>query len=194
MKKNLSILFIIIITLGIFLYFYPVLAQSNFLQGLNKTGSLAYPGDQISLAAYAANIIMALFTLLGIVFVALLMYGGYLYLVSGGSEDKIKKGKNTLTAAVIGIIIIFSGYTITYFITTTLESPGAQPASQGAYNPLCDNSQDINMYTSIACCNARYDYYKSADAICCRQTPFCTGHWQACGLASVDDCLRPQTP
>lgn len=48
---------------------------------------------------------------------ALLMfvYGGFMMLSSGGSEDKVRKGKDAITAAVIGIfIILLAGYLIRY--------------------------------------------------------------------------------
>lgn len=43
---------------------------------------------------------------------ALLMfvYGGFMFLISGGSSKRIEEGKTILTRAIIGLIIIFGAY------------------------------------------------------------------------------------
>lgn len=44
---------------------------------------------------------------------ALLMfvYGGFLWLISGGRSEYIEKGKKTMMYAIVGLIVIFSSYT-----------------------------------------------------------------------------------
>lgn len=44
------------------------------------------------------------------------MYGGFLLLSSGGSPDRIQKGKDTLTWAALGIITILGSWVIIQFI------------------------------------------------------------------------------
>jgi len=44
------------------------------------------------------------------------IYGGYLYLLSGGDTGKVAKGKKTLTAAIIGLVIILLASVIVNFI------------------------------------------------------------------------------
>lgn len=39
-------------------------------------------------------------------FVGMVIYGGWIYLTSQGSEDKIKQAKQIITAAIVGFIII----------------------------------------------------------------------------------------
>jgi hypothetical protein len=58
-------------------------------------------------------------TALGIVgALALLMfiYGGFTWLTSGGSSDKIEKGRNILTWATIGMVVVFASYTLVDFL------------------------------------------------------------------------------
>lgn len=49
---------------------------------------------------------------------ALLMfiYGGFLWLTSGGSADKISKGKQIMTWAGLGLILIFASYALVRFV------------------------------------------------------------------------------
>ncbi|NTW22459.1 hypothetical protein HGA34_02845 [Candidatus Falkowbacteria bacterium] len=58
-------------------------------------------------------------TALGVVgSLALLMfiYGGFTWLTSAGSADKVTKGKNILVWAVIGLVVIFMSYGATKFV------------------------------------------------------------------------------
>lgn len=52
---------------------------------------------------------------------ALLMfvYGGFMWMLSGGNEQMIEKGKNTLMWAALGLVIIFMSYTLVKFIIDT---------------------------------------------------------------------------
>ena len=61
--------------------------------------------------------------ILGIVgSLALLMfvYGGFMFLISAGSSDKVSKAKTIITAAVAGLIIVFSSYLIIQFVLKTV--------------------------------------------------------------------------
>jgi hypothetical protein len=69
----------------------------------------------------AAKIIRAALGLLGIVAFVIILYGGFVIMTSGGSEDKIGRGKQIITNGVIGIIIIMSSLAITQFIIGRLS-------------------------------------------------------------------------
>ncbi len=160
MKKIL-----ILILIATLLLPFELQAANRFLEGLTGTGTKAY-GTSVPLNIYIANIIKGLLTLLGIVFVLLLIYGGYFYLTAMGSPEKAGKGKNTIIAAVIGLVIIFSAYTVTYFITTQIESPGTT-ATQPAFNPDCEGGTNVSTYRSETCCQYRYQRYSQIEAFCC---------------------------
>jgi len=58
------------------------------------------------------RVIRALLGISGAVALLMFVYGGMLWLTSGGNADQIKKGKNTLIWAVIGLVVIFTSYTL----------------------------------------------------------------------------------
>lgn len=64
----------------------------------------------------AVQIINVLLSLLGIICVSLMVYAGYNWMTSGGEEDKIKTAKGTIYAAIIGLVIILSAYSIMSFV------------------------------------------------------------------------------
>jgi len=49
---------------------------------------------------------------------ALLMfiYGGFMWMLSAGNEEMVKKGRSTLTWAALGLIVIFTSYILVKFI------------------------------------------------------------------------------
>jgi hypothetical protein len=71
----------------------------------------------------AGAIISVVLSALGVTFIILMVYGGYTWMIARGEEQKVTKAKDTLTAAVIGLIIIIAAYAISYFVTNALVSP-----------------------------------------------------------------------
>lgn len=67
-----------------------------------------------------ATIIRSALGLLGIVTTCLIMYAGFKWMTAGGNEDDIATAKKTMTAAVIGLLIIMSAYAITTFVISSL--------------------------------------------------------------------------
>ena len=75
----------------------------NFLEGI-------IPGQNIT--DLITNVIEYAFDLVGIVAVAMLVYGGFIYITSAGDEQKAKQGQSIITYAVIGIIITLGALVI----------------------------------------------------------------------------------
>ncbi len=59
-------------------------------------------------------------SLLGILFLVLMIYGGFLWMTARGDGGQIDSAKGLMTAAVIGLIIVLSAYAITSFIGSKL--------------------------------------------------------------------------
>ncbi len=63
-----------------------------------------------------AIIIKAFLSLLALIFVILIISAGFNWMTAGGDEDKVRKAKDTLQRAIIGLAIILAAYAITYFV------------------------------------------------------------------------------
>ncbi|MCL4427112.1 hypothetical protein M1534_02015 [Patescibacteria group bacterium] len=61
----------------------------------------------------------------GIIAVALLVYGGVLYMQAQGNEDQSKKAKAIIRDAIIGLIIMLLAYTIITLVIGTLAPSGS---------------------------------------------------------------------
>lgn len=72
------------------------------------------------------TILKTVFSLLGILFLVLMIYGGFLWMTDRGSSQQVEKAKNLITAAIIGIIIILGSYAISYFVLENLSNKTLQ--------------------------------------------------------------------
>lgn len=47
------------------------------------------------------------------------IYGGFVWMLSGGSSERVNKGKQIFLGAVVGLVIVFASYMIIGFVLTT---------------------------------------------------------------------------
>jgi len=106
--------------LGVFVFSGAVQAQSQPLGNLGLEYQANIGLGTTPLLDIVANIINALFGLLGTVAVGLILYGGFLYMTSAGEREKVDKAKKLLVNAAIGLAIILSAYSIAAFIISQL--------------------------------------------------------------------------
>ena len=70
------------------------------------------------------NIVIDVFTLAGYLALGFIIYGGYLYIIAEGDPGKVAKGKKTIIAAIIGLVITISANVIMNFIATLFTGGG----------------------------------------------------------------------
>lgn len=73
------------------------------------------------------KIINVVLGVLGVVAVGVVIYGGFLFLTAQGDPGRIKKGKDSITWGIIGLIIALLSWSIINFVlSTTMSAPAAQ--------------------------------------------------------------------
>jgi amino acid transporter len=110
---------------------FPLLthAEDPALTNLKNVGSVKGPYQAIDsgkndLAGIVGIGIQAFLGLLGMIFLVLILYAGYMWMIARGEEEKVEKAKDTLTRAVIGLIIVVGAYAISYFVIDKLIISG----------------------------------------------------------------------
>jgi len=66
------------------------------------------------------TIVQYLLTFLGVIAIVVILYGGFVWLTSGGNEEKVGQAKKIITAGVIGLVIIFISYALARFVIEQL--------------------------------------------------------------------------
>jgi len=85
------------------------------------------------------TVISAALALLGVIFLILMLYAGYNWMVARGDEEKVAKAKETITRAIIGIIIVVGAYAISIFVMSRLETATLQDGSSLDQTPSINN-------------------------------------------------------
>jgi hypothetical protein len=57
----------------------------------------------------------------GVIFLLLMIYGGYLWMTARGEEQTVNKAKDLIRAAIIGLIIIILAYSISFFVISKVS-------------------------------------------------------------------------
>ena len=126
MKKRI-VPFLIILLLSFFLSPFPIVwSQTNATEGnapifdeIAKQSGFAVIATELpnkDPREIVAKVIKIFLSLLGTIFLVLIIYGGYLWMTAQGEEEQVTKAKDLIRNAVIGLIIILAAYTITKFI------------------------------------------------------------------------------
>lgn len=98
-------------------------AQDFGLQPINEVIMLANDDPRVIIA----RIISIILTFLGVLALVLIIYAGFLWMTSGGEEDKVSRAKSVLKNAIIGLLIIFSSWALTNFIINRLGLASVGP-------------------------------------------------------------------
>lgn len=104
----------IILTIAVFLFIFiaPTAHAANYLlDGITCIGDgvSCTPCDLIRVLLNAADMIVALSGTFGIVMV---VYGGFVLVTAYGNDSRVKWGKDTIIASIIGIIIVMMAWTL----------------------------------------------------------------------------------
>jgi len=92
--------------------------------------------------------IEAAFQLVSLIFFILMVYAGFKWMVARGNEENVTKARNTLVAAIIGLMITVSAYAITAFITSRVVE--GQSGSGPSLNPDAQGSGESAV--TLGCC------------------------------------------
>gem|GEM_PF-668350 len=93
--------------------------------GLNKVdGDLRGVGGDTKPIDTIQSFVVGLLTLLGLVMVAMALWGGWKILTSGSEDEGKEAGKKIIINAVIGVVVIFFAWTLTELVFNILAGNG----------------------------------------------------------------------
>lgn len=110
----------LVVTFALFLLGNAALAQEEALETVGEFAGL----PQTDIRYIVAQLIRAAIGLVGVIFVVLVIYGGFLFMTSGGDGAKVAKAKAVLRNGAIGLVIVLASYSIASFILNALINAG----------------------------------------------------------------------
>ena len=66
------------------------------------------------------KVINAILGIVGSLALVMFVFGGFTWMLAAGNNEKIKKGKDILVWATVGLVVIFSAYALVKFVFTGL--------------------------------------------------------------------------
>ncbi len=91
-------------------------------------------GDVPSLIGQALKVFLGIIGSLALV---IFIYGGVMWMTSGGNPDKVKKAQGTLVWSILGLVVIFSSYVLVSSVITALTFKGGTSEEQAAQVDQC---------------------------------------------------------
>lgn len=126
--KKTAIVATLIFTAFLFIPSGPVLATTTELVDtingpatiMQKTAGLS----TFTLGQVITVVIKGALSLLGIIFLIIIVFAGYRWMTASGNEESITKSKDMIKRAIIGLVIVLLAYAITYFVFNQLPFGG----------------------------------------------------------------------
>ena len=126
LKISFIFLGLIILNLSLAIFLHPniILAGDTSvgsrLKAVAEEAGWQTGSEETGIAEVIALIIKMFLSIVGVIFIVLIIYSGFRWMTSGGEEEAIRKAKKTIVAATIGLVIVILAYTLTYFIFEAL--------------------------------------------------------------------------
>lgn len=123
----------LIFLLSLFVIPVPALAINL---GIDRTRQAAVEAGysdetgETTLSETIGGVVKAALSFIGVIFTALIVYAGFLWMTARGEEDKIKKAQDIIRGSIIGLVLTLGAYSITAFVVPkVLERTGAGGSS-----------------------------------------------------------------
>lgn len=128
-KRYLNFLLFSVVCLAFGLFFAYSVEAGTVNTGIEFASGTGLSNQDIRVTI--AKIIRIILGFLGIIAIGLTMYAGFLWMTSGGNEEKIAQAKLILRNGLIGLVIILSSFAIVTFILGKLMDATGGSGSGG---------------------------------------------------------------
>jgi hypothetical protein len=118
-KLIITLLLIIFILLPVFVLAQTGTSMYGILHDAAGPAGAGYDTGAY-LPRVAGSIARIFISILGVIFISYILYGGYLWMTAAGNEEKIEKAKTIIRQVIIGLIVVLAAAAIWYLIATVL--------------------------------------------------------------------------
>jgi len=143
MRPLRYIILTFVLTTACVFFVSSVYAAPSDPHGLKTTATAAGLSTDKSIPEITGQIIGAGLSLMGVLFLGLMLYGGFIWMIARGDSKRVDQAKDTITHAVIGLAIIIGAYAITEFTINALTGGGAVSCEENCDLQWADNQEEL---------------------------------------------------
>lgn len=109
-------------------------AAEQFSSGINSTAAGAgynsadAENPEGIFVSTVAGFIKLLLSLVGLIFLVLMIYGGYRWMAARGNDAEVNQAKSIIINASIGLIVVMAAYAFTLFVGNLVTDINRPPA------------------------------------------------------------------
>jgi hypothetical protein len=119
-----KLIFLIIFFIFLFSVNFTFASCSNQTQTTNGPVELCNPlgsdTNKTDIPTFLGQIISYSMGVIGSLALVMFIYGGLTWMLSGGNQEHVTKGKNIVIWAALGIVLIFTAYALVRFVISTI--------------------------------------------------------------------------
>ncbi|MDD5290453.1 MAG: hypothetical protein PHT40_04680 [Patescibacteria group bacterium] len=143
MKKNKLLIYLFLIASALLFFLgqesvaLAVGASTAAEEGLDAAASVANLTSKTEAIELAGNIVRTVLGFLGLIFIILVLYAGFVRMTAQGDAAKVKHSTDLIKSAIIGLIIIFASYILTLFVIRAISGSIAGSEGDSATRGTC---------------------------------------------------------
>lgn len=125
----------VFVVTGLFSQAHHALAENKefanaMLDQLNTSDLPSAGQGAENLDPIIARLINVFLSLFGVIFLSIVLYAGYIWMKAQGREEEVERAKKMIQAAMIGIGVVLTAYTISYFAVNQFWQAATAPVTQ----------------------------------------------------------------
>lgn len=131
---------IFIAILFLFVFSINICLADNLINAFNPGGPLDQvagskgagykTGGEPTVETMISLIITTALSFIGVIFLVLAIYGGYIWMMARGNEQEVEKAKNIIQGAIIGLVVVVAAYAISWYVINALGATTLKEATK----------------------------------------------------------------
>lgn len=127
MKRFITIAVSLAFYLGVVSHAYAIDLGGNIAKDTaTQAGYTTANVTDTSFAETLGYVVKIALSFVGIIFLSLMIYAGFLWMTARGETDQVDKAKKIITQSIIGLVITVGAYSITAFVVPAILARTAQ--------------------------------------------------------------------
>lgn len=149
MKKIFLLFALITLVVPLFVFAKPDIGTTQAKEVALNSGF--DDATEYSLSQNLGRYVKVALSLVGTIFLLLVVYAGFLWMTASGNEEQVTKATDIVKMATLGLVIVLASYSITVFVLSSVGMSTQAPnlvdgQNQAQQANKCDGIFDLDCY------------------------------------------------